>query len=438
MVSGWLPPEAISRDEILQTSKEVLARASFPLTRAKERFRLSVLGMDWDFGVVTLQPTQPSDAAVGADGKSVGILLLHGGAGDFKTMEPLAELLAGRFGFKVLLGTYPGRYYFPDPDRDWPGDTINPDGSVRTPIWKVGETIGPDQYDVVSDRSLEARYGTRTLARAKPGTTFYHRLAAWPAAFEEGMIEACRRYLPSEQYSVYAEGHSTGGPLICMLSQRIPNLAGVVATEASPFGRISAERDKWDQGVVRKDRFDELYIRTWRDLAKYAGPEALSTVGPEALLRLPSLMEQILNTWETAKRRPQFKCEYILTQGNVASLTEAATVTAARLGLDADQTAQLVDRFVGFSRELSASAAKPVPPFLISIAKSSRDHTPEIYRNVILPAMATIDPAPKTSLTRFEAGVHSFWKAEPELPMGIAPAVADLWRQAIVGGYFSR
>ena len=63
-------------------------------------------------------------------------------------------------------------------------------------------------------------------------------MAAWPAAFEEGMIEACRRHFPANEFSVYGQGHSTGGPFICMLSQRIPNMAGVCATENSPFGYI--------------------------------------------------------------------------------------------------------------------------------------------------------------------------------------------------------
>src|SRR5262249_57820920 len=112
--------------------------------------------------------------------------------------------------------------------------------------------ITPDQYDVVKDPSMRNRYGTRTLARARPDTNFYYRMAAWPAAFEEGMIEANRRHFPEREFSVYAQGHSTGGPFICMLSQRIPNLAGVFATEASPFGYFSMCRDEWggEQGKI--------------------------------------------------------------------------------------------------------------------------------------------------------------------------------------------
>jgi hypothetical protein len=32
-----------------------------------------------------------------------------------------------------------------------------------------------------------------------------------------------------------------------------------------------------------------------------------------------------------------------------------------------------------------------------------------------------MNPAPKIALTHFGAGVHSFWKAEKDLPVGIAP-----------------
>src|SRR5262249_27569707 len=156
-----------------------------------------------------------------------GFFLLHGGSGDFKGIERHSKLLASKFGFKVIAGTFPGRFYFPDASHDWPGDTIHADGTVRTPLWKQGEAITPDQYDVVKDPSMRNRYGTRTLARAKPDTNFYYRMAAWPAAFEEGMIEANRRHFPEREFSVYAQGHSTGGPFICMLSQRIPPPSGV-------------------------------------------------------------------------------------------------------------------------------------------------------------------------------------------------------------------
>jgi hypothetical protein len=32
--------------------------------------------------------------------------------------------------------------------------------------------------------------------------------------------------------------------------------------------------------------------------------------------------------------------------------------------------------------------------------------------------------------------VHSYWKAEEELPVGIAPSVARFYFEAITGGYF--
>ena len=277
--------------------------------------------------------------------KKPAFFLLHGGSGDFKGIERHSKLLASKFGFKVIAGTFPGRFYFPDASRDWPDDTIHPDGTVRTPIWKQGEAITPDQYDVVKDPSMRSRYGTRTLARAKPDTNFYYRMAAWPAAFEEGMVEANRRHFPEREFSVYAQGHSTGGPFICMLSQRIPNLAGVCATEHSPFGYLSMGRDEWGgdmgkisgyeksekKGKARTDPFNELYIRTWRDLARYQGPEALGQEGPAALMRLPAIMEDILEAWEKAKPRPQFKAEYIVTHAITGSLAEGARVTAARL-----------------------------------------------------------------------------------------------------------
>lgn len=447
---SWEPPEFVSRERIVKDSEEVLAMADVPIRQTENILHIRTLGMDWDIGAVVYEPQDPARIPVGPDGRKAGLFLLHGGSGDFKHIERLSHLLARKFGYKVLAGTFPGRFYFPDPNRDWPGDTIHPDGTVRTPVWKQGEVIDPDEYEVVRDASMRDRYGTRTLARAKPGTNFYYRMAGWPAAFEEGMIEANRRHFPEGEYSVYGQGHSTGGPFICMLSQRIPNLAGVLATEHSPFGYLCAARDAWggDMGKVsgyepvkkkgkpRTDPFNDLYIRTWRDRARYAGPEALGQEGPAALMRLPALMEDVLDNWERSKKRPNFKAEYIVTHDIVPSLTEAAKVSAERLKMNSEETAALVQRFVGYTRELSGPGVKPVPPLWFCISKDSRDHSPEVYREIIIPGFQAMKPSPKAGLTRFGAGVHTFWLAEKDLPVGIAPSVARSWNEAIMSSFF--
>ncbi len=447
---AWQPPQFVSREQCVRDTEEILGASDIPIRRTEDIFRINVLGMEWDLGMVVYEPEDTNKIPRGADGKRAGFFLLHGGSSDFKGIERHSKLLASKFGFKVVAGTFPGRFYFPDASRDWPDDTIHADGTVRTPIWQQGERITPDQYDVVKDASMRNRYGTRTLARAKPDTDFWFRMAAWPAAFEEGMIEANRRHFPEKEFSVYGQGHSTGGPFICMLSQRIPNMAGVCATEHSPFGYLCSGRDQWggDMGKIsgydrvethakeRTDPFNELYIRTWRDLARYQGPEALGQEGPKALMRLPAIMEDILSAWEASKARPQFKAEYVVTHAITGSLAEGARVTAARLKMNREETEALVQRFTGYTRELSGSNVKPVPPFLFEISKDSRDHSPEVYEEVIMPGFRRMKPAPKIALTRFGAGVHSFWKAEKDLPAGIVPSVLRTWKDAVVGGYF--
>lgn len=447
----WRPPEFVTREQCIKDTEEVLGRPDIQIKRTEDIFRINVLGMDWDLGMVVYEPEDPKKIPLGADGKNAGFFLLHGGSGDFKGIERHSKLLAAKFGFKVMAGTFPGRFYFPDASRDWPDDTIHADGTVRTPIWQQAESITPDQYEVVRDPSMRNRYGTRTLARAKPDSQFWFRMAAWPAAFEAGMIEANRRQFPTQEFSVYGQGHSTGGPFICMLSQRIPNMAGVCATEHSPFGYLSMGRDEWGgdmgkiagyekikkKGKARTDPFNELYIRTWRDLARYQGPEALGQEGPKALMRLPAIMEDILDAWQNVKSRPQFKAEYVVTHAISGSLADAARVSAARLKMNKDETEALVQRFVGYSRELSGPNVKSVPPFLFEISKDSRDHSQEVYEEVIMPGFRRMNPAPKIALTRFGAGVHSFWKAEKDLPVGIVPSVLKSWDQAVRGGYFA-
>jgi hypothetical protein len=444
------PPAAWSREEVLAASDAVLAMVPGAVTESEDIFCLSALGLDWDIGVRVYEPRPRATIAVGADRKKVGIFLLHGGAGDYKSMEKFALLFAERFACKVVTMTFPGRLYLDDESRDWPGDTIRPDGSVRTPIWQRGEHVTPDQYDLVEDASKRMKYGVRALARAKPGSRFYDRMAAWPLAFERGMQEACRRHFPADEFSIYVHGHSTGGPYVSMLSQRVANIAGVIAIENSTFGYINERKHMWGghvgkiagfervakDGASWQDPFNDLYVRTWRDLARYRGSEALGQEGPDALMRLPSLMEEVLDAWDIAKKRPQFKAEYMITHNIVAALEQAARAAAARLRMDASETATLVAHYLGYTRELAGPGAKPVPPFLFVISKDSRDHSPEVHREVILPMFAAMKPAPRVALTRFGAGVHTYTKPEPGLPIGIASAAAQFYMGAIQQGYF--
>ncbi len=445
----WKPPAEVSREECLADSRAVLAMPDIPLKEHEDLIRIHAVGMDWDIGAQVYEPRDPGRVVVGADGRKAGAFLLSGGDGDFKTMAPVARLLAGKFGFKVATMTYPGRLYLDDPSRDWPGDTIDPDGTIRTPIWLAGERIMPDQYEVVKDRSIRERYGTRTVLHARPGTTFWYRLAGWPPAFEEGGRQVMARNFPQDEYSVYVHGHSTGGPFVFMLSQRVPNIAGVMAVENSAFGYINEAKlavigslgviGDFERRVTetrRIDPFHELYIRTWRDKARYIGPEKLGQDGPLALMRLPLVIEEVMEAWEAARTQPQFKCEYIVSTNIEPSLEEAARVTAGRLGLDPAATEALVRRYLGYGRELRGDGVKPVPPVLFCVTRDSRDHDAATYRSLVMPMFARMEPAPRTALMHFQAGVHSYWTPETELPLGVAPGVARTWHEAITGGYF--
>jgi hypothetical protein len=447
--STWTPPKQVPREECIRLSQEVDAMPDIPIKRSEDIFTLEIAGMEWDIGLQVYEPADPSKIAKGADGKKVGIFWTHGGSGDWKSMDKQSKIMAGKFGCKVVAFTFPGRYYFGG-NNDWPGDTIEPDGSVRTPIWKRGEIIGRDQYDIISDTKMKMRYGTRTLAKAKPGTTFYYRMAAWPMCMEEGMKASCKRHFPEGEYSIYVHGHSTGGPQMAMLCQRVPNIAGSIAIENSTFGFIGEAGHAWSGSLgkvagfervskkpdPRMDPFDELYIRTWRDRARYWGPEKLGQEGPNALMRLPWLMEEIFDDWDKSKMRPQFKCEYLITHNIAKSLEEGARVTAKRLKLNDKDTDALVKRFLSYAQALEGPGVKPVPPILFSITKDSRDHSPEVYAEVIVPMLKGIKPAPKVDVIQYGAGVHTYTKAEEDLPTGVTPAVMKVYMDAIKGGYF--
>ena len=450
MTNVWEPKTFYSYEEVLASSVATRAMPDLPLKETEDIFRIESLGLPWDIGVYVTEPADPARAARGPDGRKTGFLLLHGGSGDFKSMSSLARLLAGKYGHRAMAMTFPGRLYLPEPKRDWPGDTIEPDGSVRTPIWAIDEIITRDQYDVVRDTSMRGRYGTRTLARAKPGSRFYDRMAAWPVAFEDAMIEACRRHFPVDEWAIFAHGHSTGGAFSAYITQRVPNIAGQAEVETAPIGFINEVKHDWSGAMgkigsydrvatkpaPRFDPFNELYIRTWRDLARYRGPEALGQEGPTALMRLPWVMEEVLDSWDRSKIRPNFKAEYIVTHNVKASLEAAARAAAQRLGMNEQATDDLIRRFHNYCYYDTSPGAKPIPPILYINSKDSRDNSPEAYTEIILPMFAELNPAPKVRATQFGAGTHVYYKSEKDFPLGITPAVASLFHEAIMNRFF--
>jgi len=425
-VHAWEPPPEVSREECIKASQAVLAMPDMKVEQSEDIFRIRVLEMDWDIGVMVYEPEDSSKIPIDPDGKKVGIFLLHGGTSDYKNLDPLARMLTGKFGFKVASMTFPGRLYLLDPSRDWPGETLNPDGTGRTPLWTKETRITPDQYAVVRDASKRKKYGTIISLKAKEGTEFYYRMAAWPVAFEEGMRGTCRRHLPEGEYSIHAHGHSTGGPFVMVATQRIPNMVGVLGYGTVPFGYIHAATtgDTWDFP------FNYLRLRTWRDAARYLY-EGLKDKG----YGLPMMMELAFERWEMERKRPNFKAEDFIHKNSIKSLVEAARVTAKRLNMEPKETEALVQKYVGYCRELSGPGSKPVPPVLFVHGVADDTVTFDCCQKS-LPMFAALKPAPKVRCVLLGAGVHRWSYTEEDLPQGITPAVVKLWCDAIVGGFF--
>jgi hypothetical protein len=437
---AWDVPSEVSLEQVIADSNEILGMSDIPITSKEDIFRIRAVGMDWDVGGAVFEPRDTNKIPRGADGKKVGVFLIHGGSGDHRSKESVARLLAGKFGFKVVTLSYPGRINLNSADRNWPGDTIKADGSVRTPIWSTDSIITREQYQIVEDDSLGEKYGKLTLACAREGTEMYHRMAGWEVAFETAGKEMMRRNLPADEFSIYIHGHSTGGPFSFMLSQRVENIAGVIGMDNSPFGYIFRVQTRSSGNPTGKQYgdlpFNCLHIRTWRDSARYVGPEALMLEGPESLMYLPNLMDRVFDRWEKGKTQPNFKAEGPIHFGSAHQLANAARATAKRLKLDRKQTDELINQYVNYSRELQGIDVKPVPPVLFGIAQASADHSLEKYKAVTLPMYAAMDPPPKVSVIQFQAGIHGYTSPGPDLPMGPFPSVAKLWRDAIMGGYF--
>jgi hypothetical protein len=423
----WEPPALVSHNEVLQLSKQVISLPDIPIVVREDIFRISALEMEWDIGVVVYEPADPAQIPMGPDGKKAGVFLLHGGVSDFKSVERIARALPEKYGIKAATLSFPGRFYFLDPTRDWPGDVDNGDGSARTPLWSKETRITKDQYTIVQDASKRKEYGTLISLAAKDGTEFYHRMAAWPAAFEAAIIETARRQFPEGEYSIYIHGHSTGGPFAMMASQRVANVAGLVGYGSSPFGWMYplVSGDDWDFP------FNRLRLRTWRDTARYMYEGMKNTD-----IGLPMLIELTFERWQSAKKRPNFKAEDFIHKNSTGSLEAAARAAAARLKLSNQETTALVYRYLGYTRELSGPGVKPVPNFL-SIHGMNDDTVTLDRCRKSLPLFAQLNPPPKVRAVSLGAGIHSWgWKDE-NLPQGIVPPVAQLWHDAIMNGFFT-
>lgn len=424
--SIWEPPAVVSLEETLELHHQVVDMPDLPIITREDIFRIRALEMDWDIGAMVYQPQDSRKIPLGPDGNKVGIFLLHGGVSDFKSVERIAQMLAKKYGIKVVSMTFPGRFYFLDPSRDWPDDVETGDGVARTPLWTKETKITQDQYAMVRDTSKRDHYGTLISLAVKEGTEFFYRMAAWPAAFEEAMKETARRQFPDSEFSIYIHGHSTGGPFAMMASQRVPNVAGLVGYGSSPFG--------WMYPLVSGDDwefpFNQLRLRTWRDAARYMY-EGMKDKG----IGLPMLIELTFERWEAAKKRPNFKAEDFIHKNSTKALEAAARVSGTRLKLNNQESDELVQRFLGYTRELSGPGVKPVPNFL-SI-HGINDDTVTLKRcERSLPLFAKLDPAPKVRSISLGAGVHSWGWTDEKLPYGIVPPVAKLWHDAIMNGFF--
>ena len=91
---SWQAPEFISREQCIRDTEEVLGAPDITTRQTEDIFRVNVLGMDWDIGMVVHEPEDSSKIPIGADGKKAAFFLLHGGSSDFKGIERHAKLLA--------------------------------------------------------------------------------------------------------------------------------------------------------------------------------------------------------------------------------------------------------------------------------------------------------------------------------------------------------
>src|SRR6185295_15766430 len=96
----WTPPETLTHDDALKASAEILGRPDIPMSEVEDIIRITALGLEWDICLHVYQPKDPARIPSGADGRKVGIFLLHGEGEDHRSMHAVARLLASKYGYK--------------------------------------------------------------------------------------------------------------------------------------------------------------------------------------------------------------------------------------------------------------------------------------------------------------------------------------------------
>ncbi|MGH7824842.1 MAG: hypothetical protein ACREQ7_06660 [Candidatus Binatia bacterium] len=57
---NWQPPQFVSREQCIKDTAEVLGKPDIPIRQTEDIFRITVLGMDWDLGMVVYEPEDPT------------------------------------------------------------------------------------------------------------------------------------------------------------------------------------------------------------------------------------------------------------------------------------------------------------------------------------------------------------------------------------------
>ena len=143
-------------------------------------------------------------------------------------------------------------------------------------------------------------------------------MAGWTIAFEKGGIAAMQKHFPEDEFSIYVHGHSTGGPFTMMLSQRVPNIRGILAIENSSSGYINRAKHAWGGELGKIDGFNrvqdkevllplnpllnpflllELFTFNIRGMKKTLSGTILTACGLFSKLPLGSINPQGSNKW---------------------------------------------------------------------------------------------------------------------------------------------
>ena len=101
-----------------------------------------------------------------------------------------------------------------------------------------------------------------------------------------------------------------------------------------------------------------------------------------------------------------------------------------------DEAAAVGPRRLGQARELALDPRGRLPELVRRLLFAQRPLAQKRHQVAPFHTLLALELPPRFDVIEFGTGVHSYWRTEDDLPIGVCPVVVKIWHEAIMNGYF--